>query len=35
MEIALLYFEQAIRKDPNYALAFTGICTFWEENTLY
>jgi len=29
-EIALQYFEQAIQKDPKYALAYVGICKVWQ-----
>jgi TolB-like protein/AraC-like DNA-binding protein/Tfp pilus assembly protein PilF len=35
MDIALQYFEQAIKKDPNYALAYTGICSVWIDRALY
>jgi TolB-like protein len=28
-EVALQYFEQAIEKDPGYALAYAGICRAW------
>ena len=29
-EVALQYFEQAIKKDPKYALAYAGICNVWQ-----
>jgi TolB-like protein/Tfp pilus assembly protein PilF len=29
-EVALQYFEQAIEKDPKYALAYAGICNVWQ-----
>jgi TolB-like protein len=29
-ELALRYFEQAIEKDPKYALAYVGICKVWQ-----
>jgi len=29
LEIALQYFELALEKDPNYALAYVGIAQFW------
>ena len=29
-EVALQYFEQAIEKDPKYALAYVGICKVWQ-----
>jgi TolB-like protein/AraC-like DNA-binding protein/Tfp pilus assembly protein PilF len=35
MDIALLYFEQAIKKDPDFALAYTGIFTVWIDRALY
>ena len=28
-EVALKHFEQAIEKDPKYALAYAGICNVW------
>ena len=28
-EVALKYFQQAIEKDPGYALAYAGICRTW------
>jgi TolB-like protein len=28
-EVALHYFEQAIEKDPKFALAYSGICEVW------
>ncbi len=30
-EIALGYFEMALEKDPNYALAYVGICQVWGK----
>jgi adenylate cyclase len=29
------YFEQAIQKDPNYALAYTGIAMIYYQNTFW
>ena len=35
LEIALQYFEQAIKKDPEYARAYTGIFLVWMDRALY
>jgi len=32
---ALEYFEQALQKDPNYALAYTGIAMVYSQSTFF
>jgi TolB-like protein/Tfp pilus assembly protein PilF len=33
--VALQYFEQAIEKDPKFALAYVGICFIWIQRGTY
>ncbi len=35
LDVALQYFELALEKDPNYALAYTGISQVWNARELY
>jgi len=34
-QLAFDYFEQALEKDPNYALAFTGIAMVYSQGTFF
>ena len=35
LDAALQYFELALEKDPNYALAYTGISQVWNSRPVY
>jgi len=35
LEAALQYFETALQKDPNYALAHTGVASVWATRALF
>jgi tetratricopeptide (TPR) repeat protein len=35
IEIALQYYELALEKDPNYALAYAGIASYWGAMTYF